>query len=111
MTGISSDQCLSLGIGNTSRAAPSAPPRVSLGWWTFRRDEAPAGTPVPSPVRAGERWRLTVRLKPPHAGFNPHGFDAELWMFEQGVRATGAVRSGRGAGNERLDDLDVSHLI
>ncbi|MEO3692271.1 DNA internalization-related competence protein ComEC/Rec2 [Roseateles paludis] len=45
-------------------------------------------------LTAGETWRFTVRLKRPHGLANPGGFDAELWLFEQGVRATGTVRSG-----------------
>jgi competence protein ComEC len=51
------------------------------------------------PVRAGERWRFTVRLRRPHGSANPHGFDYEAWLLERGVRATGYVRmpSRRGA--------------
>jgi competence protein ComEC len=37
---------------------------------------------------------MTVRLKAPHGARNPHGFDYELWMWEQGVQATGYVRAG-----------------
>ncbi|EXJ14293.1 DNA internalization-related competence protein ComEC/Rec2 [Imhoffiella purpurea] len=62
--------------------------RVRLSWY---RD-----APV---LRAGERWRLEVRLKPPHGYANPGGFDYERWLFEQGVGATGYVRKGA----ERLD--------
>ena len=40
----------------------------------------------------GQRWRFTVRLRRPHGNLNPHGFDYELLLFEQGVRATGYVR-------------------
>ena len=43
-------------------------------------------------LRAGQRWRFTVRLRRPHGNLNPHGFDYELQLFEQGVRATGYVR-------------------
>ena len=53
------------------------------------------------PLVAGERWRLRVRLKPPHGYANPGGFDYERWLFEQGVTATGTVREG--PGNLRLD--------
>src|SRR5712692_2796977 len=62
------------------------------------------------PVRAGERWRFTVRLRRPHGSANPHGFDYEAWLLERGIRATGYVRmpSRRGAGErtppERLAD-------
>ncbi|WP_295447074.1 DNA internalization-related competence protein ComEC/Rec2 [uncultured Thiodictyon sp.] len=53
------------------------------------------------PLRAGERWRLPVRLKPRHGFANPGGFDYERWLFEQGIEATGTV--GKGAGAQRLD--------
>lgn len=45
--------------------------------------------------RAGDAWRLTVRLKRPHGASNPHGFDRERWLWEQGIGATGYVRDGR----------------
>lgn len=60
------------------------PQRIALSWW------GRAGA-LPD-VRAGERWRLTVRLKRPHGTVNPHGFDYEAWLLERGVRATGYVR-------------------
>jgi len=41
-----------------------------------------------------------VRLRQPHGNLNPHGFDHELNLLEQGVRATGYVR---GAPAELLD--------
>lgn len=41
---------------------------------------------------AGERWRLTMRLKRPHGTANPHGFDFEAWALERNLRATGYVR-------------------
>jgi competence protein ComEC len=48
----------------------------------------------PQTLRAGERWQMTVRLKAPHGNSNPHGFDYELWLWEQGLQATGYVRTG-----------------
>ncbi|OYY51462.1 MAG: DNA internalization-related competence protein ComEC/Rec2 [Polaromonas sp. 35-63-240] len=48
----------------------------------------------PQNLRAGERWQMTVRLKAPHGNSNPHGFDYELWLWEQGIQATGYVRAG-----------------
>ncbi len=67
----------------------------------------PAGTALPPEVprrlmllaydtpliTAGERWRFTARLKRAHGLANPGGFDAELWLFEQGLRASGVVRA------------------
>ncbi len=79
-------------------APVAVPRRVSLGWWrdvdevdTATRAGAPP--PVQAEPRAGDRWRLAVRLRRPHGAMNPHGFDFELWLFERGVRATGTVRA------------------
>ena len=47
----------------------------------------------PADLRAGQRWAFTLRLKAPHGSRNPHGFDYELWLWDQGVQATGYVRS------------------
>lgn len=49
------------------------------------------------PLRAGQRWRLHVRLKPAHGFANPGGFDFERWLFAQGIGATGSVRLGERA--------------
>ena len=43
--------------------------------------------------RAGERWRLLVRLKRPHGFQNPGGFDYEGYLFQHRIRATGYVRA------------------
>lgn len=75
------------------------PKRMDVGWYNGM---APAGADAsawelqyqPQPVRPGERWVLTVRVKAPHGSSNPHGFDYELWLWEQGVQATGYVRAG-----------------
>ncbi len=53
-------------------------------------------------VKAGELWRLRVRLKRPHGFFNPGGMDYELWMFSQALGANGYVRED--AANKKLDD-------
>ena len=85
------------------------PPQLLLGWYVgFGAREAKtalAGGDDPSELalelqrqpqslRAGERWQMTVRLKAPHGNSNPHGFDYELWLWEQGIQATGYVRAG-----------------
>jgi len=44
------------------------------------------------PLRVGERYALTVRLKPPHGFANPGTFDYERWLFQEGIRGTGYVR-------------------
>ena len=46
-----------------------------------------------------------MRLKAPHGNSNPHGFDYELWLWEQGLQATGYVRAGpRDPAPQRLAD-------
>ncbi len=61
------------------------PSRIALMW--YQNGEAP----VPD-LRAGQRWRFTVRLHRPHGNANPAGFDYEAWMLERGIRAVGYVR-------------------
>jgi competence protein ComEC len=76
-------------------ADAAVPRHISLAWYR-ERQWAETGSEVDTAfqeVHAGERWRLTVRLKRPHANLNPHGFDYEGWLFERGVRATGYVRT------------------
>ncbi|MDO8438686.1 MAG: DNA internalization-related competence protein ComEC/Rec2, partial [Telluria sp.] len=58
-------------------------------------------------VQPGERWQLTVRLQRPHGNANPHGFDYEVWLLEQGLRATGYVRPA-GAANRQTDSFVFS---
>ena len=68
------------------------PRRVSLGWYRGADDDATLGGPAEA-LRAGQRWRMTVRLRAPHGTLNPHGFDLELWLFEQNIGANGSVRA------------------
>ncbi|MDP1954495.1 MAG: DNA internalization-related competence protein ComEC/Rec2 [Polaromonas sp.] len=95
-------------------ALVQVPPQIYLGWYAGFGGRAPAPSltdidnpdaPIapaallalqrqPQNLRAGEHWRLTVRLKAPHGNSNPHGFDYELWLWEQGLQATGYVRAG-----------------
>jgi competence protein ComEC len=73
-------------------ATPQArvPARVSVAWYGNGRGEGEAAA-LPAP-HAGERWRMTLRLRRPHGPANPHGFDYEAWLLERGIRATGYVR-------------------
>ncbi len=59
----------------------SIPRKVRLSWRS-----------PPFELKAGERWRLRVRLKQPHGSLNPGGFDYEQWLYLQGYRATGYVK-------------------
>lgn len=67
----------------------SVPPKVALSWYTASRAE---DLPVPE-VQPGERWQLNVHLQRPHGNANLGGFDYEVWLLEQDLRATGTVRS------------------
>jgi len=81
------------------------PPMVELGWYAsgWQGADAPDEHQRPLPaLRAGQRWEATVRLKVPHGARNPHGFDYELWLWEQGVQAMGYVRAGRRDAAPRL---------
>lgn len=72
--------------------------RLRLGW------SHPRGPAVQSVARAeiwpGQRWRIAVRLKRPHASVNPGLFDAELRLLEEGVAALGSVRTARAWADE-----------
>lgn len=73
------------------------PGRLLLSWY---------GTAPP--LCAGQRWRLTVRLRRPHGMVNPGGFDYERWLFQRRIRATGYVRP---AGARLLAPADGHALL
>lgn len=83
-------------------ATPQAvvPHRLLLTWYAPKPGWKNA-VPVPE-LHAGDRWRLTLRLKRPHGNANPHGFDYEAWLLERGIRATGYVAAD--PDNQRLEN-------
>ena len=74
----------------------SVPPHIYLSTYY----EKPA---TPLALHAGERWRLTLRLKQPHGSNNPHGSDFEVWALENNVRAVGYV-------NNKADNVRLAAL-
>jgi competence protein ComEC len=83
---------------------PVVPSKLALSWYSaFRAEELQAV----GKVAPGERWRLTVRLRRPHGNANPYGFDYEVWLLEQNLRATGYVRPDQRSAlkNQRLDEF------
>lgn len=71
-------------------ATAGLPPHIELTWY-----ERPM-------ARAGEHWRLTVRLKRPHGFANPGGYDYEAQLFRENIGATGYVRDA--GSHQRLAD-------
>lgn len=83
---------------------PIVPSRLALSWYSaFRAEDLQAV----GKVQPGERWQLTVRLRRPHGNANPYGFDYEVWLLEQNLRATGYVRPDQRSvrKNQRLDEF------
>ncbi len=86
-----------------ARKAVQLPERMDVSWYGgFFFGATSATTTVrplepqrrPPTLHAGERWEMTLRPRAPHGLSNPHGFDYELWAWEQGVQATATVRTG-----------------
>ncbi len=84
------------GVAQAVALGEDLPEQVYLGWYgqDSMHDSGWNLSALPEPVKAGERWRFRVRLKVPHGHMNPRGFDYELWLWEQGIGATGHVRTG-----------------
>ena len=87
------------------RSALKIPSHLAISWF-----DHPANPKSFSDLKAGQRWRFVLRLKPIHGNANPHGFDYEAWMLEQGVRASATVRLPKlGSSIEpREDEVDES---
>lgn len=88
-------------------AASDFPPKIALAWYAA---PAAGGLSAVGAVAPGERWQLTVRLQKPHGNANPDGFDYEIWLLEQNLRATGYVRTDPQAmlSNRRLSSFVFS---
>lgn len=86
----------------------------------FRADPIRRGRDVPDRIRlvwyqphevlsAGERWRLTVRLRDPRGTANHHGFDYERWLLARRIGATGYVRDS--SRNTRLAETAAALML
>ena len=73
--------------------------RVRLSWY---------GTP-PSMLQVGEKWQLTVRLKPPRNFASPGAFDYAGWLYQRGILNVGYVRTQ--ADNQRLAQHSLLYPI
>jgi competence protein ComEC len=70
------------------------PQRVALSWYAHQGEEEV----IPVNVQPGERWRL----QRPHGTANIGGFDYEVWLLEQHLRATGTVRTDAAAAAQNV---------
>ena len=61
------------------------------------------------PLKFGQSWQLTVKLKPPHGLLNPGGHDFSQWLKRQGISATGYVFA-RGKNRLLTSDLTVMSI-
>lgn len=77
------------GVERIATPQAAVPSHLLLTWYAPKPGWKNADPPPE--LHAGERWRLTLRLKRPHGNANPHGFDYEAWLLERGIRATGYV--------------------
>ncbi|MDP3589886.1 MAG: DNA internalization-related competence protein ComEC/Rec2, partial [Methylobacter sp.] len=66
---------------SVTEAARQLPSKLRLSW--YYPDQ---------PIKAGQQWAFTVKLKRVHGTMNPGGFDYERWLFTEGIGATGYVR-------------------
>ena len=55
--------------------------------------QVPVVEPRAAPLKAGQRWRMQVRVRAPRGLRNPGGFDSEKYAMAQRVSATGYVRA------------------
>jgi competence protein ComEC len=84
------------GAGARGGLPVALPPLLEVGWYHTGWNAAtqlPELQRPPADLAAGQRWHMVLRLKAPHGNFNPHGFDYELYLWTQGVQATGYVRA------------------
>lgn len=90
-------------LSGASKLPTWFPSRLTLSW---KIQSEPVLLPSLAqdlyPIKPGQRWRMTVRLQRPHGNINPSGFDYEVWLLEQGIRATGTVRTNSATRNIRL---------
>ncbi len=73
---------------------PGLPQDILVRWHAPQRGSVyrePQAHSFPD-LYPGQRWRMSLQMRPPQGARNPHGFDAERHAFAQGWRATGSVR-------------------
>lgn len=77
-----------------SHRAVDLPAHVDLNWYD-REGGSMGESRAWADLNPGDTWQFVVRFKVPHGLRNPGGFDEELWLWENGVMATGTIRIGK----------------
>lgn len=70
------------------------PRRVALSLWQPAHGAASLDPERLPAVTAGDRWQMSVRLRPVHGLSNPHGSDRELHAWSEAIGAQGSLRPG-----------------
>ena len=89
-----------------SSQPPGLPEQVLVRWTATQRHSLyrdPAIQHFPE-LMPGQRWRMSLLVRPPQGARNPHGFDAERHAITQGWRAVGSVR-----GQPQEMEFDPAH--
>lgn len=72
-------------------ATTTMPGRLRVSWY----GEAPA-------LRAGQCWRMKLKLSTPRGSANPGTFDYEAWLWRERIGATAYVREARPCAANRI---------
>jgi competence protein ComEC len=87
---------------------PGAGRKVQVYWYRNRHAGKTRGNDLPH-LRAGEHWRLQLRLRPARGRVNFHGVDAERWYFTEGLYALALVQDGNNARLSGPGWLNLQH--
>ncbi len=90
-------------IKTDSIALKKVSTQLRITWYDNKSQRAPL-------FHVGERWRLVVKLIPPHGTHNPGGFDVQRWMFIKGLRASGYVVA-RDSRNKQYSDAHTAYCV
>lgn len=94
---------------------PEASGEAGQRTWRFRFDAEADDVPTHIRVswyrsgqvlKAGECWKLRLRMRTPHGSLNPGGFDYEGWLFRQRIAAVATVKEA-----ERCEPTESYRLL
>lgn len=77
--------------------------RIKISWYRTAQEFQQQPIQV---VQAGEKWRLSGRLKPVYGAVNPHGFDYARWLLSKRISGTLSVQQGMRLSQARRTVVD-----